>query len=248
MAVPAPQSDPRGGLFCYALTEDVWVVGGAVSNGGIVARWGAEALAPDLRAIPDGPNVDERLLELAASAPAGSDGLVMLPYLLPERAPLWDPDVPGAYLGLRRGHTRAHLVRAAVEGVCHQLATIVDRLDEIAPVTSVRLTGGAFRAPLWRNVMAAVLARPVQALGNAEGTALGAAALGLYALGHTRRLEDAPSLLVDPRTTEGGWLEADAALVETYAAARTRIPRLIQALEDVEEVFAPVPASQRTRP
>ena len=70
----------------------------------------------------------------------------MLPYLLAERAPLWDPDVPGAYLGLRRDHTRGHLVRAAVEGVCLQLRLVLDQLDRLEPVRSITLTGGAFRS------------------------------------------------------------------------------------------------------
>ena len=78
---------------------------------------------------PAGAGPTRRCSSLAASVPAGSDGLVMLPYLLAERAPLWDPDLPGAYLGLRREHTRAHLIRAAVEGVCLQLRAILDRLD-----------------------------------------------------------------------------------------------------------------------
>src|SRR6185295_6761314 len=104
---------------------------------------------------------DAALLKLAASVPAGSDGLVMLPYLLAERAPLWDPDLPGAYLGLRRDHDRAHLVRAAVEGVCLQLRVILDQLDRLHPVSSVRVTGGALRSPLWRDVLAAALDRPL---------------------------------------------------------------------------------------
>ena len=237
MVVRKPQADPGGALFCYALTEDAWVVGGAVSNGGIVARWAGAALAPDLQGTPDGPSADERLLDLAASVPAGSDGLVMLPYLLPERAPLWDPDLPGAYLGLRREHTRAHLVRAAVEGVCLQLGTIVDRLDRVEPVTSVRVTGGAFRSPLWREVMAAVLDRPLHALGHAEGSALGAAALGLHALGRSRRLADAPALLVDSRTADAGCIHADPSLVATYARARAATPRLVRALDGVAELF-----------
>ncbi|HZB49027.1 MAG TPA: gluconokinase, partial [Mycobacteriales bacterium] len=178
MVVPEPRTDPDGTLFCYALTDSAWVVGGAVSNGGIVVRWAGTALAPDLVATPAGPTVDEQVLELAAAVPAGSEGLVMLPYLLSERAPLWDPDLPGAYLGLSRRHTRGHLVRAAVEGVCLQLSTIVDQLDRIEPVTSVRVTGGVFRSPLWRDVLAAVLNRPLHVAADAGGSALGAAALG----------------------------------------------------------------------
>ena len=132
MVVPEPQVDDEGTLFCYALTDSVWVAGGAVSNGGIVVRWAGRALAPDLQ-DPEPARTDEAVLGLAASVPAGSDGLVMLPYLMAERAPLWDPDLPGAYLGLRRDHGRAHLVRAAIEGVCLQLRIILDQLDRLHP-------------------------------------------------------------------------------------------------------------------
>lgn len=142
MVVPSPQVDAAGTLFCYALTESAWVVGGAVSNGGFVIRWALDALAPDVRSLAGDASADEALLALAADVPAGSDGLLMLPYLLAERAPLWDPDLPGAYLGLRREHTRGHFVRAAVEGVCLQLSILVDELNRLESVTSVRATAG----------------------------------------------------------------------------------------------------------
>ena len=78
MVVPEPQVDDAGTLFCYALTDSVWVAGGAVSNGGIVVRWAGRALAPDLQ-DPEPARMDEAVLALAASVPAGSEGLVMLP-------------------------------------------------------------------------------------------------------------------------------------------------------------------------
>ena len=88
IVVPQPQVDPDGVLFCYAHTGSAWVVGGAVSNGGIVVRWCGSALAPDLRGAPGGPSADEQLLKLAGGVPAGSDGLVMVPYLLSARGTL----------------------------------------------------------------------------------------------------------------------------------------------------------------
>jgi gluconokinase len=147
MAVNEPRFDPAGRLFCYALTDTLWVSGGAVSNGGNTLRWAGETFAPDL--VADGP-ADTELLALAAQIPAGSDGLAMLPYVLSERAPLWDPDIPGAFLGVRHHHTRSHFIRAALEGVCLQISTIVDALDTISPVGSIRATGGPFRSPSGR--------------------------------------------------------------------------------------------------
>lgn len=191
VTVDRPTTDPTGRLFCYALTERHWVVGGAISNGGDVVRWAAEALAPDVAAAALDGAGDEALLALAAAVPPGSEGLVMLPYLLAERAPLWDVARSGSYLGLRRGHTRAHFVRAAVEGVCLQLSGVLDALGRVAPVTSVRATGGAFRSELWRRSVTAAVARPTCFGSDADGGALAAAALGLYALGAVERLEEA---------------------------------------------------------
>ena len=236
MVVPQPHDDPGGALFCYALTESAWVVGGAVSNGGIVVRWAGSALAPDVRDVAAGFTVDEQLLAWADQVPPGSDGLVMLPYLLSERAPLWDPALPGAYLGLHRGHTRAHLVRAAIEGVCLQLSTIVDHLDRIEPVVSVRATGGAFRSQLWRQVLAAVLDRPLYIGGDAEDTALGAAALGLHALGRCPQLEDALAMITGSQPPVDR-IDPDPLLVATYSRTRDLVPQLITALDAVAAMF-----------
>ncbi|HUO70054.1 MAG TPA: gluconokinase [Solirubrobacteraceae bacterium] len=235
MVVGEPSIDAHRTLFCYALTDDTWVTGGAFSNGASVTRWVTHALAPDLTTA-DGTPSDAILLRLAAEVPPGCDGLVMLPYLLSERAPLWDPALLGAYLGLRREHTRAHMARAAVEGVCAHMRQIVDRLDRVSPVSSVRATGGAFRSELWRQVMAAMLARPLQIVAEQGGTALGAAALGLYALGRAGTLRAAVTLISDPRAAPV--VEFDPQLVEVYDDVRARIPRDIAELARVAELFA----------
>ncbi|MBX9247155.1 gluconokinase, partial [Actinotalea ferrariae] len=178
-STPPERLDP--GLFCYALRGPLWVLGGAVSTGGVVLRWAADALAPGAPSgtrQPEEAPLAEALLAEAATVPPGSDGLVMLPHLLPERAPSWDPTLPGAYLGLRPGHGRGHLVRAAVEGVVNQLAGLVDRLEALHPVHEVRATGGALRSAVWRESLAAALGRPVRVVDAVAGSALGAAALG----------------------------------------------------------------------
>ncbi len=230
MMVDRPQVDPAGALFCYALTADRWVLGGAVSNGGIVAALGR-------RGARARPGRRRRAARAGRDpSPPGADGLAMLPYLLPERAPLWAPELPGAYLGLRRHHTRAHLARAAIEGVCLQLALILDRLDAIAPVTEVRATGGALRSPLWREILAATLARPLVAVGDAEGTALGAAALGLLALGHANTLEAALEQLPSPSMSDP--IDPDPELVRIYAGARAALPELIRSLAVVADLLS----------
>lgn len=231
-AVDGPCVDDEGTLFCYALTDDVWVVGGAISNGGSIVRWLADALGPEAGDAGDPRDADstDAVLELASGAPPGSDGLVMLPYVLPERAPLWDPDLPGTYLGLRHGHTRAHLARAAVEGVCRQLRTIVDALDRLAPVATVRATGGALRSDLWRDVLAATIGRPLHVEQASGGTARGAAALGLWALGRADSLAAAAALLGVTGTPPAPPVAVDPRAAAVYDGVPDRIGRMVAQL------------------
>jgi len=243
LTVHSPVVDPDGALFCYALTDSLGVVGGAVSNGAAVARWAARALLPN--PTPGGGGVggggvgggeqgalEQAALELAATVPPGSDGLALLPYLLPERSPLADPDLAGAFVGLRSSHTRAHLLRAAVEGVALQLRLVVDRLDRldgVGPVTSIRGVGGAFRSVLWTEVVAGMVGRPFRVSAVTEGTALGAAALGLVALGYQRDLEAAfRSLAGDPG--DGPAVTVDPNADQVYAELRASVPVLVDAL------------------
>lgn len=179
LTVERPGQDPERSLFRYVLDDDRWVVGGAINNGGVVLRWAGEALAPDL-----GPRSEDALLGLAAAVPVGADGLVMLPALYGERAPEWRGDPRGAFVGLTARHGRGHLVRAALEGVCLQLALVLRVLREAGhPVDEVRATGGFARSPFWRRLLADVLGLPVGFPVGHEGSGLGAATIGMRALG-----------------------------------------------------------------
>lgn len=198
------------GLFCYALTRDVWVAGGAVSNGGMVQRWLTETFAPE------GAD-DAEACRRAETIPAGSDGLVMIPYLVSERASLWDSEIRGAFLHVRRPHTPDHFLRAGVEGVAFQLWTILRRLRMIARVEEVRATGGVFNSPLWRQVVAGVLNRPLIVTGSTEGSGLGAAILGAKALGVVDSLQAGYDLLRGEAIEEHVPVSAeDLATYESY--------------------------------
>ncbi len=179
VGVDRPAVDPLGGVFCYALTEDRWVVGGAINNGGAALDWARSILAMEL-----GPGSETELLELAAAAQPGSGGLIMLPYLLSERAPHWSALPKGAYIGLTRSHQREHLLRAALEGVCLQLALVLQSMRSAGlDVTHVRATGGVMKSALWREVLAAALGMTVDFAEGQEGSSFGAALLGMEALG-----------------------------------------------------------------
>lgn len=189
--VDKPSVDSLGTVFCYALTEHRWVIGGAINNGGIVLGWAGDALAPDIEDEPE-----EQLLALAARAPVGSGGLVMLPYLLSERAPHWSAVPRGAYVGLSREHGREHLVRACLEAVCQQLALVVEAVRGAGnEIVQMRATGGFARSPLWRQMLADVLDMEVHFASGHEGSSFGAALLGMEALGLVPSIDIAADLV-----------------------------------------------------
>lgn len=256
--VDRPTADEAGRLFCYALTEDRWVIGGAVNNAGSVVRWAGQSLAAGFeRPGAEGEDADERdaaLLMEAQSAPPGSDGLLCLPYLLGERAPWWRAGMRGAYLGLRREHGRAHLVRAAVEGVCQQLALVRDSFAaEGFEVREVRATGGAVASELWVGVLAAALDLPVAVADTPEGTALGACLLGLHALGELPDLDHAASLIAigsptRPDPANAGLYRRLRPLVEKSALSVMEVVRELDRLAPLPETAATVTGARVDRP
>jgi gluconokinase len=188
--VQTPTVDQQGRVFCYALAPGRWVVGGAINNGGNVLRWLGRVAGADLA------DPDAELTKLAATVPPGAEGLLMLPYLAGERAPRWTGAPTGALLGLTQRHTRAHLARAALEGVCLQLGLVLEAMRAAGlELTELRATGGFAYSPFWRQLLADVLGVTIGFPASEQGTAVGAALLGHVALGHLPSVDDASALV-----------------------------------------------------
>ncbi|HWO61851.1 MAG TPA: FGGY-family carbohydrate kinase [Umezawaea sp.] len=214
-----PGVDERGRVFCYAIGDGLWVLGGAVSNGGVVAQWAAETFGVEVGA----------LLDEAAAVPVGADGLLALPYLLAERAPWWDPDPRATLVGLRREHGRAEITRALVEGVGQQLALVLDAVRSTgAGVESIRVTGGAFRSELWAVVLASALGMELEVADDSEGSGVGAALLGWRSLGVLSSLTEAAGLVVPGKT-----IAPDPVAVEFYARRRPLVEGVYLALREL---------------
>jgi xylulokinase len=165
-------------MFCHAAPERWFHMGVTLAAGGSL-RW--------LRDVAGAGADYPALLAEAASVPPGADGLLFAPYLAGERTPHDDPLVRGGFVGLDLSHGRGHLVRAVLEGVAMSLRDVLALLPPGGAGTGpVLLSGGGARAPLWVQIVADVLGRPVARLAADEGPALGAALLagvgaGLFA-------------------------------------------------------------------
>ena len=198
-ATAAPTLDPKGRLhtFCHA-APGVWHVMGVTNGAGLSFRYLKDTFFA-------GSSYDE-LTALAAEVPPGSDGLLWAPYLFGERTPHLDPEARAAFVGITASTTRAHFVRAVLEGVAFSLKDTFTLFAELGiPVERIRLGGGGARGPLWRQIQADVYGRPVEILEAEEGGAFGAALLA--------------------GTGVGAWPSVEAACDATIRATQTIAPK-----------------------
>ncbi len=159
----------------------------ATLGAGLSAHWLREILYQD-----QGEGRDIRLVADAAQAPAGSGGLLFLPYLAGERSPLLDPRASGAFVGFRLDHHRPHLARAALEGIAFSLRHALEPLRGAGVDTHrVIVAGGLAQSTLMRQILAAVLETPLLPLSSAEQSALGAALLAAVHAGFFGSLDEA---------------------------------------------------------
>jgi xylulokinase len=176
-----PAMDPQGRLhtFCHAIPGR-WHVMGVTQAAGLSLRWYRDqfgAASPGVQK-KDGRDPYDVLADEAAAAPAGSEGAFWLPYLMGERTPHLDPNARAALVGLTASHTRAHVIRAIMEGVAFSLKDTFTIFEEMKiPLASIRLGGGGARSALWRQIQADVYGRDVEIVAAEEGAAYGAAIL-----------------------------------------------------------------------
>lgn len=180
-ATERPQPDERGALqaFCHSV-PGMWHVMGVTQAAGLSFRWVRDELSAASVAEAVRQSIDPYVLlaQEAERAPAGSEGLLFLPYLMGERAPHLDPDARGGWIGLTARHGRAHLIRSVLEGVTYSLRDCFALFREAGvPLSDVRASGGGARSRLWRQMQADVFGLPVATLEIGEGPAYGAALL-----------------------------------------------------------------------
>lgn len=233
--VDRPVLDERGRLFCYALVDNRWVIGGASNNGAIVLQWMRDRLYPQHDPASSArEDAFERMLEEAEAAGCGAAGLLFLPLLAGERAPFWNGNARGVFFGLSLRHERKHMVRAAMEGVMFQIAAIASLLEAPEaggkPVEAV--AGGGFaKSPLWCQILADMLGIPVAIPDTVESSGLGAARLGMYAVGAADALEhdwcrNAPVRYEPDGERHGAYRELFGTYIRLYEQVKDLFPEI----------------------
>ncbi|HEX6036622.1 xylulokinase [Longimicrobium sp.] len=226
-----PLVDPglRAHTFAHVV-PGTWYLMGVVLSAAGAFNWYHQQLA---RELDETPESRKALDAEAASIPAGAEGVTFLPYLQGERTPHRDASARGAFTGLSLAHTRAHLTRAVLEGVCFALRDSVSILQELGlSPHSLLLTGGGARSPFLRRLQAEVYGVPVQTVNREEGPAYGAALLAAVGAGAFPDLASAARATLTRSAPEA----PDAAAHRAYDAPYARFRALYPALRGVPAV------------
>lgn len=209
----APETSGRLHTMCAAdgtsNSRGHWSLTGCTLSAAGALQWARDTIAPD---VPF-----DTLIEEAAHVEPGSRGLLFMPHLTGERCPYPDPDARGAWIGLTARHTRAHLIRAVIEGVTLTMAQILDLVRAAGvQVRSVRLGGGGARSPFWRQLQADLYNAPVATTNTEQGPAFGAALLAGVGIGLWPSVTEAAGECVH----ETERIDPDPKRAQSYSPAR----------------------------
>lgn len=210
---------PEGALHvCCCAVPGCWHTMGGPQSAGLSVKWFIDNFCQDYtqKAQDEGKSVFELIYADVDKIPVGSDRLIFLPYLMGERTPHMDPSCRGTFFGINASHTKAHFLRAIIEGVTHSLADCNNILKEVGvDVTAMRVCGGGSRSSVWRGIMADLYGCKVLSLANDEGPAFGVAILAGVATGVFPNIQDACNRFVK-EIDETDWNPDHAALYQKY--------------------------------
>ena len=210
--------DPKGRVHtCCAAVPGTWHVMGVTQAAGLSLKWFKDNFCQDN--VEEAARQDVDVYDLInrdiANIPAGSDKLIYLPYLMGERTPHLDPDCRGVFFGLSAIHTKAHMLRAVMEGVSYSLSDCNDILKEMGiDVDSMMACGGGGKSPVWRQMLADLYDCSVNTVRQTEGPALGVAILAGVGCGIYESVEEACDELISEAQSTG----ADSSVVGKYKA------------------------------
>lgn len=201
-----------------------------VGAGTLMVSWFMKTFAAN-QEIPGGLGREAFWERQAQDIEPGAGGLFVLPYWNGQLTPYWDHNARGVMLGFAGAHTSAHVYRAVLEGVAFELRLCLEEAEPNwpAPITELIAMGGGTRSPLWCQIFADVLQRPITLAGSDEATALGAGILGAVGAGlHTDVIEAVQSM-----TSKSQRYEPIAQNVATYEKLYSTYRQIYPALKPV---------------
>jgi gluconokinase len=187
--------DEKQRFFNYLLAENYYVSGGPTNNGGVIFEWFAKQFG-EFKGPFDIEYTMENLIRDASNVSVGSDGLIFLPYLLGERAPIWNANARGNYFGINIKHEKNHFVRATIEGILYEVYSIGKTLEEHRSIESLAVNGSFASIPFCTQMIADMFNKPVSTGKNPDSIAVGAFLISATEMGIYKNLDEAARTVV----------------------------------------------------
>ncbi|WP_077611468.1 xylulokinase [Clostridium sp. Marseille-P2415] len=230
--------DPKGRVHtCCSAVPGAWHVMGVTQAAGLSLKWFKDNLCHDYveEAKRQGVDVYDLINKDVSQVEAGSDKLIYLPYLMGERTPHLDPDCRGVFFGLSAIHTKAHMLRAVMEGVSYSLSDCNDILKEMGILVGQMMAcGGGGKSPVWRQMLADMYDCEVKTVVQTEGPALGVAILAGVGCGIYESVEAACDALISEDKLAG----PNARQAELYSQYHQLYKKLYADLKDSYKMLA----------
>jgi len=180
IASASPIRNVRTMSFNYILDSQHFICGGPINNGGNVIGWLIQNFLDNEERDVDPYSM---IFEMIQQIPAGSEGLIFLPYIFAERAPVWDEESSGVFIGIRNVHTKAHFICAIIEGICYALKNVLELIEAAScEVKEIHASGGFIKSEGWVQLLADVTGKPVVIIETEDASAIGAAILAYRSL------------------------------------------------------------------
>ncbi|MBX2961113.1 MAG: gluconokinase [Cyclobacteriaceae bacterium] len=189
--VQQKESPPKPEVFRYHLDEHNLIEGGAINNGAVLLEWFSSNFLNE-------PFDARAFVQRASRVVPGAEGLIFLPYVFGERAPIYNPEATGTFVGIRPHHTSQHFMRAILESIGYALCSIVDQVDAERNFTHLVTSGGFAQSHEWVQILADIFGKPMHINQYDNASALGAAMIGFKALGIDYTVSSQPVKVLAP--------------------------------------------------
>ncbi|MBE6058951.1 MAG: xylulokinase [Clostridium sulfidigenes] len=201
-----PIIDEKGRVhtFCHAV-PGAWHMMGVTQGAGLSLKWFRDNFCTNEIEVAKGMGIDPYLLmtKEAEKVPAGSRGVIYLPYLMGERTPHLNPKAKGVFFGLSAAHTKNEMLRAVIEGVSYSLLDCMEIIKDTGMnPTNVMVSGGGGKSELWRQILADMFNCKVSTNKSSEGPALGVALLAGVGTGVYKDIDEACSIAISENSVQ----------------------------------------------
>lgn len=197
IACTEPLQDFKSMTFNYLLDDKTFISGGPINSGGYILQWIFKTFFGN-----DSPSAQDYInyfSEVESVAP-GSEGLVFLPYIQGERAPVWDEKACGVFYGIRSEHTRAHFLRAGIEGICFALKSVLEILELLSgKIPRLSVSGGFVRSNVWLQMLSDITGKELLLVQTKDASSIGAVYLAMRAMNIHIVRDNANDKIISPR-------------------------------------------------